>query len=357
MPGLGGPAQAVATGAGFSCALLQSGSLACWGKNTSGQLGTGYPLNASQAPAPVVGILKALSLSAGAEHICAVLEGGYVNCWGNGANNRLAVASCDLFSAYYPGFTYARGPSFNNAACGSSGPAVTPYAVDRLGPNRDIELVLRWAGRTLPKTFPGDYFSALFDSIPNFWLSDYRNGRYLAVNAHGTPKLVFMGPESGNAMVDLGPLTDWVRLALEGTAAQSGLQLMAQPYISGFYIPFCRLIVPFAVRGTATGALPEGFTPISIRVDTDDGHSAQIDLPRGERWTMLTIDTDWLTLNPHQPGQPIPAGMRAEPVYRGAADTCIPGFTTSAQASVTLLYSVGGMKGQLRVRTYVSSVS
>ncbi|WP_370877015.1 RCC1 domain-containing protein [Acidovorax sp. A1169] len=211
VPGLGGPAQAVATGAGFSCALLQSGTLACWGKNTSGQLGTGYPLNAAQAPAPVVGILKALSLSAGAEHTCAVLEGGYVNCWGNGANNRLSIASCDLSSAYYPGFTYARGPSFNNAACGSTGPAVTPYAVDKLGPNRDIELVMRWAGRTLPDVFPGDYFSELFDNIPNFWLSNYRNSRYLAVNMHGTPKLIFLGPESGNAMVDLGPLIDWVR--------------------------------------------------------------------------------------------------------------------------------------------------
>lgn len=357
VPGLGGPVQAVAAGTGFSCALLASGTLACWGSNASGQLGTGYPLNTSQAPAPVVGILKALSLSAGAQHVCAVLEGDYVNCWGNGENNRLSIASCDLSSAYYPGFSYTRGPMFNNAGCLNSGPAVTPYAVATLGPNRDIELVMRWASKTMPDLFPGDYFSELFNTIPNFWLSNYRNGRYLAVNAHGTPKLVFMGPESGDAMVDLGPLTGWVRAALEGMAAQSGLELMAQPYISGFYVPMCRLIVPYAVRGTAGGALPAGFKPISIRVETDGGQIADVPLREGERWNMLTTDTDWLTLNRHQPGQPIPAGMKAEPVYRGVADGCIAGLPTSGKARVSLLYTVDGKKGLLRVQAYIGTVS
>lgn len=38
---LGGPAASVAVGAGHSCAVLQSGSVVCWGRNEQGELGEG----------------------------------------------------------------------------------------------------------------------------------------------------------------------------------------------------------------------------------------------------------------------------------------------------------------------------
>ncbi len=216
VPGLRGPAQAIAAGDGFSCALMQSGAIMCWGKSGKGQLGTGVPSAPSQPPLPVVGIIDARAVSAGAEHVCAVLDGGYVNCWGSGANGRLGIPSCDTTTADYPGFSYTKQSALTNSAVcmATATGAITPYNVYSLGPNRDIELVLKWANQAAPVAFPTVVdISELFDNIQNFWLSDYGNGRRLAVNVNGTPKLMFQGPESGNAIVDLGPLVHWAREA------------------------------------------------------------------------------------------------------------------------------------------------
>ncbi|MES2612048.1 MAG: regulator [Pseudomonadota bacterium] len=354
--GLPGAAKAVSAGKGFTCALMggDGGTLQCWGSNASGQLGTGWPFKASQAPTQVVGISNALSVSAGAEHACAVLDGGYVNCWGAPGNDRLGIGLCDTHTAIYPGVTYER-PYFNNAGCLASMGAITPHAVMGLGPNHDIELVLRWAHTALPGVF--STAPLYWDYIANYHQHNYADGRAAAVNVHGTPRLLFVGPESGGQVADLGPLAHWVRQAMEGMAAHSGLQLMAQPYMPIQSVPYCQLIVPFAVRGTQAGALPAGLRPISIRVETDNGKVAEIPVAEGEHWTLLTTDTDWLTLHTRTPGQPIPAGMKEEPVYRGVARGCVPGFTTSANASVTFFYTVGGQKGQLRVRAIVGSVS
>lgn len=212
--GLGGRARSVAAGLGYTCAVLESGRISCWGANAKGQLGTGYPLNASQAPTPVIGITDAMSVSTGVEHTCAVLNGGYVNCWGSPANNRLGVAVCNTTSADYPGYIYTKGPISNGGAClSSSTGAITPYAVQIFSPNRDIALVLNWANRSIPSVFSSSVFPESLDNIQNFYLSDYKNGRFVATNAHGTPKLIFLGPESGDSIVDLGPIAEWVKEA------------------------------------------------------------------------------------------------------------------------------------------------
>lgn len=212
--GIGGAAQAVSVGKGYSCAVLNSGAISCWGANDKGQLGTGYPLSASQAPRQVVGITNARTVSTGAEHACAVLDGDFVNCWGAPGNDRLGIDACYTTGAEYPGFAYQKGPIFNNGAClASATGAITPYAVRNLGPNNDMALVLNWAGRTMPSVFPGSFFPEFFTYVPNFFLADYKNRRYLAITANGTPKLVFMGPESADTIIDLGPLSDWAREA------------------------------------------------------------------------------------------------------------------------------------------------
>ena len=140
------PVKQIATG-GFTCALLESGKVRCWGANDSGQLGigsiaeslapqedvslgdvvvdevvvgrahacarsggdvycwgadvqgsVGYPgpspenvgddeLVSSVGPVAVGG--AAFQLAAGSGHTCAVLGGGRLRCWGSGANGRL----------------------------------------------------------------------------------------------------------------------------------------------------------------------------------------------------------------------------------------------------------------------------
>ncbi|MBB6563602.1 alpha-tubulin suppressor-like RCC1 family protein [Acidovorax soli] len=85
VPGLGPGAKAVAVGYGFSCALLLDGRVQCWGDHSKGQLGTGYVPNQTGAVyVQVVGITDAVAISAGLEHACAVLDGGYAQCWGKG---------------------------------------------------------------------------------------------------------------------------------------------------------------------------------------------------------------------------------------------------------------------------------
>ncbi len=86
-----GAASAIVAGATFTCALLTDGKVTCWGDNYYGQLGTGDLKNLLVPSAPVAlpapGTAKALS--AGTDHVCAVLSNGDVSCWGSDLNGKL----------------------------------------------------------------------------------------------------------------------------------------------------------------------------------------------------------------------------------------------------------------------------
>ncbi len=90
--GTAGPATSVAAGAVFSCALLATGSVTCWGANESGQLGTGSGMARVLSPgAPVALGAKATAIAAGAAHACALLATGSVYCWGANENGQLGA--------------------------------------------------------------------------------------------------------------------------------------------------------------------------------------------------------------------------------------------------------------------------
>lgn len=71
----------VASGSEHSCALLSSGQVACWGKNSYGQLGDGTNINRLR-PVPVSGISAATDVAVGGSHSCAILSDGSAKCWG-----------------------------------------------------------------------------------------------------------------------------------------------------------------------------------------------------------------------------------------------------------------------------------
>ena len=76
-------AIAVDSGAGFSCALHETGSVSCWGDNEFGGLGNGQMEDDSPVPVPVEGISDATAIAAGGNHACAIHQNGAVSCWGD----------------------------------------------------------------------------------------------------------------------------------------------------------------------------------------------------------------------------------------------------------------------------------
>ncbi|WP_373045683.1 DUF4215 domain-containing protein [Vulgatibacter sp.] len=91
-----GVVRQLAIGDFHGCALFEAGNVKCWTSTT-----TGYPGYGSIAPVAVEDADDvnlggaALQLSLAYEHACAVLENGSVYCWGNGADGRLGSGSVE----------------------------------------------------------------------------------------------------------------------------------------------------------------------------------------------------------------------------------------------------------------------
>lgn len=79
--GLGSGVEGVATGDRFSCAVLTTGGVKCWGYNGFGQLGDGSTTD-RHTPVDVSGITNAIQVVAGGDHACALLNDNTVKCWG-----------------------------------------------------------------------------------------------------------------------------------------------------------------------------------------------------------------------------------------------------------------------------------
>jgi len=85
-------AVAVTGGDFHSCALLQDGTIRCWGLNFSGQLGDGTTTT-SYTPVTVSGIANAVSVVGGVVHTCALLPDGTARCWGDNTSGGLGNGS------------------------------------------------------------------------------------------------------------------------------------------------------------------------------------------------------------------------------------------------------------------------
>lgn len=91
------PATAVATGTAHTCALLDDGSVRCWGRGGSGQLGYGDAQDRKDAGAvPAVRLDdSAVAVAAGGDHTCALLKGGKVRCWGDNGRGQLGLGNTE----------------------------------------------------------------------------------------------------------------------------------------------------------------------------------------------------------------------------------------------------------------------
>ena len=87
--GLPSGAVAIAAGGHHTCALFDTGGIMCWGGNTYGALGDGTWTD-SDIPVNVLGLTAGVSaVAAGMNHTCVLLGTGGLKCWGYNANGQL----------------------------------------------------------------------------------------------------------------------------------------------------------------------------------------------------------------------------------------------------------------------------
>ncbi len=86
----------VATGFGYTCVLLDTGKVRCWGDNSLGQLGhgdtkqTGHMEDRLPAYSDDVDVGgTVIQVTTGQNHTCALLDTGKVRCWGSNGNREL----------------------------------------------------------------------------------------------------------------------------------------------------------------------------------------------------------------------------------------------------------------------------
>ena len=90
----GRTATSLSTGSYHSCAVMDNGSVMCWGYGGSGQLGDG---DFSDRFTPVFSRLpagsSAVAVDAGSAHTCAILLDGSVMCWGGNEDGQLGIGN------------------------------------------------------------------------------------------------------------------------------------------------------------------------------------------------------------------------------------------------------------------------
>jgi len=72
----------IAAGNNHTCAVLKNGSVACWGDNTSGQLGIGNTASPQTTPQWITGLSGVVAIAAGGKTTCALTQTGELWCWG-----------------------------------------------------------------------------------------------------------------------------------------------------------------------------------------------------------------------------------------------------------------------------------
>lgn len=88
----------VAAGDFHSCAMMNDGSVYCWGYNYWGQLGQGHT-NELAVPSIVPALTGVVDLVAGYGHTCALISGGTVKCWGRNLEGQLGQGNTTSLSS------------------------------------------------------------------------------------------------------------------------------------------------------------------------------------------------------------------------------------------------------------------
>jgi alpha-tubulin suppressor-like RCC1 family protein len=91
---LAASATHVVAGGQFTCALLLTAAVHCFGQNTNGELGSGLSGSARETPAVVTGLTgTVVDVTTGTSHACAVMSTGEVRCWGLNDFGQLGIGT------------------------------------------------------------------------------------------------------------------------------------------------------------------------------------------------------------------------------------------------------------------------
>src|SRR5579863_8882115 len=83
----------LSAGSNHTCAVLDDGSVRCWGTNADGQLGDGTITTTPKTAVKASGLAYVVSVAAGARHTCALRADGFVWCWGADGAGQLGNGS------------------------------------------------------------------------------------------------------------------------------------------------------------------------------------------------------------------------------------------------------------------------
>ena len=122
--GIGRTAVAISSGSSFTCVILDDGNVSCWGKNTFGNLGDGTTVSARYTPAQTSSFgtgRTAVAISSGFEYACALLDDGTVSCWGS--NYRGELGNSAYGDRYTPSPTASLGTGRTAVAISSGATA------------------------------------------------------------------------------------------------------------------------------------------------------------------------------------------------------------------------------------------
>ena len=90
--GVGRTAVQVATGDYFTCVMLDNDEVKCWGDNQYGQLGDGTTTDKTSPPSSAITFptgLTPVALVAGDHHACAIMDDESLTCWGRNLDGEL----------------------------------------------------------------------------------------------------------------------------------------------------------------------------------------------------------------------------------------------------------------------------
>jgi alpha-tubulin suppressor-like RCC1 family protein len=206
--GVGWRVIQIAAGGAHTCALRDTGEVKCWGSNAYGELGQGSTENQGDNYAEVAKLLPvelgepALAVSAGMNYTCAVLESGEVKCWGRNGSGELGL-----------GDTLNRGDGPNEmgtalpavdlgevALTVAAGPGTTRHTCALLASGA----VKCWGANDFGQLGQGD--TAIRGDAPD------EMGAFLPdVDLVGTARAVFTGQEFGCALLDSAEVRCWGR--------------------------------------------------------------------------------------------------------------------------------------------------